>query len=75
MAVGMRLNCDEMLPGGYDRGDAGEVLSRLDGRVEVCSLVARFGRERLGGGERSAATAGGQQAQPEQDAEGSRHRS
>lgn len=29
MAVGMRLNCDEMLPGGYDRGDAGEVLSRL----------------------------------------------
>lgn len=29
MAVGMRFNCDEMLPGGYDRDDAAEVLGRL----------------------------------------------
>lgn len=32
MAVGMRLNCDEMLPGGYDIGGAREILTALCGR-------------------------------------------
>ena len=29
MAVGMRFNCDEMLPGGYDTGQAREVLNAV----------------------------------------------
>ncbi|CAN7240671.1 FAD-dependent oxidoreductase [Phenylobacterium sp. LjRoot219] len=32
MAVGMRFNCDELLPGGYDTGQAREVLSAVCGR-------------------------------------------
>lgn len=32
MAVGMRFNCDELLPGGYDTGLAREVLSAICGR-------------------------------------------
>ena len=29
IAVGMRLNCDELLPGGYGKEDAARILSRL----------------------------------------------
>ncbi len=29
LAVGMRLNCDELLPGGYDTAGAREILSRI----------------------------------------------
>ena len=32
MAVGMRFNCDELLPGGYDTGYAREVLGAVCGR-------------------------------------------
>ncbi|MDG2005039.1 MAG: FAD-dependent oxidoreductase [Novosphingobium sp.] len=29
MAIGMRFNCDEMLPGGYDQTEAAEILKRI----------------------------------------------
>jgi 2,4-dienoyl-CoA reductase-like NADH-dependent reductase (Old Yellow Enzyme family) len=32
IAVGMRLNCDELLPGGYGTSDAREILSDVAGR-------------------------------------------
>jgi len=31
LAVGMRFNCDEMLPGGYGAGEAREILARICG--------------------------------------------
>ena len=42
MAVGLRLNCDEMLPGGYGPSDAREILAALcrDGLVDFADLDA-----------------------------------
>ncbi|MEZ5736783.1 MAG: NAD(P)-binding protein [Novosphingobium sp.] len=38
MAVGIRLNCDEMLPTGYDTAQAGEILQRVAGMLDFVDL-------------------------------------
>ena len=50
MAVGMRFNCDEMLPGGYDQADAAEILKRVcdAGLVDFVDLDVAVEPNQLG---------------------------
>jgi 2,4-dienoyl-CoA reductase-like NADH-dependent reductase (Old Yellow Enzyme family) len=50
MAVGMRFNCDEMLPGGYDTKDAGTILKRIcdAGLVDFVDLDVAVEPNQLG---------------------------
>lgn len=50
MAVGMRFNCDEMLPGGYDQAGAREILKRIcdAGLVDFVDLDVAVEPNQLG---------------------------